>query len=115
MYKYVFWSRKKIVSKAKYRPQRPLKVKNFRCFPVNLLHMVAYIHQVDAIYQFSAAKTAENDSYKNIDFIEAKIVILAPFDRHKSIFPLIMVVKNFGPFHSYMRPWIGAILREILV
>ena len=77
--------------------------------------MVDSRHQVDAAYQFSAAKTAENDSYKNIDFIEAKIVILAPFDHHISIFSLIMVVKKFGPFHSYMRPWIGAILREIFV
>ena len=77
--------------------------------------MVAYTHQVDAVYQFSAAKTGENDSYKKVDFIEAKIVILAPFGHHISIFSLIMVLKNFGPFHNYMRPWIGAILREILV
>ena len=77
--------------------------------------MGAYIHQVHAIYQFSAEKTGENDSYKKVDFIEAKIVILAPFDRHKSTFhfpefPLIILVKNFGLFNSYMRPWIGAIL-----
>ena len=101
--------------KAKYRPQRPWKVKNFRCFPVNPLDMGAYIHQVDAIYQFSAAKTGENDSYKKVDFIEAKFVILAPFDHNISIFSLILVVKNFRPFHSYMSPWISAILREILV
>ena len=58
--------------------------------------MGAYIYQVDAVYQFSAAKMAENDSYK-IDFIEAKIVILAPFDHHISIFSLIMVVKKLRP------------------
>ena len=70
--------------------------------------MGAYIHQVDAIYEFSAKKTGENDSYKKVDFIEAKIVILAPFSHHISIFSLIMVLKKLGPFHSYIRPWIGA-------
>ena len=77
--------------------------------------MVAYTHQVDAIYQFSAAKTAENDSYKNVDFIEAKFVILVPFEYHKSLISSTIVIKLVGPFHNYISPSIDAILREILV
>ena len=66
------------------------------------------------VYQFSAARSS---TLLNTAFIEAKIVILAPFVYHISIFSLIRVVKKFGPIHSYsyMRPWVAAIFSIFLV
>ena len=64
---------------------------------------------------FQPRKWPRSSTLQNAAFIEAKIVILAPFVYHISIFSLIMVVKKFGPFHSHIRPLIGAIFSIFLV
>ena len=57
---------------------------------------------------FQLQDRPRSTTLQNAAFIEVKIVTLAPFGHYISIFLLTMVVKKFGPFHSYIRPWIGA-------